>query len=200
MTNLRLSLSLVILAIALILLSSAASAYGYASPQSKYSTSYGGTAKYYESPGYSKYPIEKATQSRGSRASGSNFDSTNTGYESRGPMIERRIIYSESFLEKNKDKTVPFYSSSRNKVIYNVRNEVIEKYVGASESAYTTSQNKRIYASEEQGNANYDYDGGFSFGKQRMYDASEYGSNSYTEPYYYRPMFGSRQGHYNWRY
>lgn len=162
------------------------------------SSAYGAKNSYAESPGYTVGAKESARANSNAKTQDTNFDSTNSGYDYRGPMFERRLIYSDSFNSESKDTSLPFYASSKDKVSHNIRNEVVEKYVGASESAYSNSQNRRVQGSEASETGAYDYDGGFSFGKQRMFDSSEYASESYSEPYYYRPAY--LDGAYTWRY
>jgi len=190
-----------VLALSLILLSSNTSAY-YAYPKS--SSTYSLDFSYRESPGIDVFPKEKLNQLSLSNFVNNNFDSTKTNYEYRGPMFERRIIQSQDFSSHSSDKSLPFYSSSKQNTQFSVRNELVEKYVGATESFFSDSQNRRTQSANTNQNTSYNFDGGFSFGKQRLFDSSEFAKESYAQPYYYSPVYNYdrdyHSGYYNWRY
>lgn len=128
-----------------------------------------------------------------------NFDIASNTYDYRGPLFERRIISSDDFLHETSAKSGFFSSNSKDITTRSLRNEVIEKYVGATESLYTNKQNNQVSAQSARDTSQRDLDGGFSFGKQRLFDESEYARDSYTGAYYYRPLL-SQGGFYNWKY
>lgn len=128
-----------------------------------------------------------------------NFDTASTAYDYRGPLFERRIIATDDFLHENSAKSGFFSSNSKDITTRSMRNEVIEKYVGATESLYTDKKNNRVSRQSASDTSQRDFDGGFSFGKQRLFDESEYGRDSYTGAYYYRPL-QAQGGFYNWEY
>ena len=115
-------------------------------------------------------------------------------------MFERKSVYEDDFLRDNSAKSGFFYSKNKNILKHKITNTVTEKYVGASESVYSNSQNNRVSLTTANTNADKNYNGGFSFGKQRLYDASEYQKEGYTTAYYYRPSYNSNSGYYNWKY
>ncbi|MDO8508316.1 MAG: hypothetical protein Q7S27_01380 [Nanoarchaeota archaeon] len=152
------------------------------------------------SRGYEQFPIRNFYQDYNSRIDNSNFDSTALGYDYRGPLYERTITYTEDFHTKRSDKSLPFYSRSRDSTRYKVSSTLSEKYVGATESLFYNTQNRRQASAVQVENTINEYDGGFTYGKQRLYDPEEYPRDSYTSPYYYRPNYNSEKGYYNWRY
>ncbi len=171
----------------------------YSAPTPRASSSFSTNRRYFESPGVERGPEAHGRQSANARAVASNFDTTSYNYDYRGPLYERRIISTDDFIHENKARSGFFTSNYRDLTTRSVRNEVVEKYVGATESTYADRKNNRVSAQERDQSGSYDYDGGFSFGKQRVFDESEYGSDSYTGAYYYRPIT-SPSGYYNWGY
>src|SRR3989338_447146 len=158
----------------------------YAQPRAD--SSYGATRLYMESPGENLYPQENTRINRNAEATSTNFDTTTSAYDYRGPMYERRIIATDDFLHENSAKSRFFSSNNKDITTRSIRNEVVEKYVGATESLYKDSKNNRVATQHASDMSTREYDGGFSFGKQRLFDEIEYGRDSYTGSYYYRPM------------
>ncbi len=138
-------------------------------------------------------------QNYNSRIDLSNFDSSSLGYDYRGPMYERTITYTDDLYQKSSDKSFPFYSRSRDSLRHTISTTLNEKYIGATESLFYNTQNRRQESSSETNSILEEYNEDSSFKKQRLYDRYEYGRDSYTSPYYYRPYYDSR-GYYNWRY
>ncbi len=173
---------------------------GYAQPRSD--SSYGATRSYLESPGEERYPRASSSQSRRGQTLAANFDRASYAYDYRGPLYERRLIQSDDFVHENKVRSGFFTSKNTDVTTRSVRNEVIEKYIGATESLHGGSQNNRVAAQDVQESAASSYDGGFSFGKQRLFDESEYSSASSSGygNYYYRPYYDPARQIYNWRY
>ena len=165
-----------------------------------FSSSFSSNAHYSESPGYIKLPDENYRQKYSAKSNSNNFDSSSSGYDYRGPIYERKIVYTEDFSKKRYDKSSLFSSKSKDTLKYSVSNVVTEKYIGASESSYSNSQNRRSSSEDIAQEVVMDYNGGFAFGKQRTFDSNEYRKDSYTEPYYYRPYYNSQNNYYNWKY
>ncbi len=174
-------------------------AYGtYSRP--RFSSSYNSNTHYTESPGYMRGPKATLAQKANSESSASNFDSSSYKYDYRGPLYEKKVTYLDDFSHDVSSKSGFFRSRSSDSLRHTIASTLTEKYVGATESLYVDSQNRRSASNKASQNTDYNYDGGFSFGKQRVFDSSEYGKDSYTQPYYYRPSYDSQQGYYNWRY
>jgi hypothetical protein len=163
-------------------------------------SSFSATRRYAESPGLERYPQETTRMNKNAQFSNTNFDTASSAYDYRGPLFERRIVSSDDFMHENSAKSGFFSSRNMDLTTRSIRNEVIEKYVGASESLYTTKQNNQVSAQSASDTSQRDFDGGFSFGKQRLFDESEYAKDTYTQPYYYRPAYNNGHGYYNWRY
>jgi len=159
---------------------------------------YSATRKYAESPGEERYPQETTKINKNSQAINTNLDTSTSSYDYRGPLYERRIVSTDDFTHDISAKSGFFSSNSKDLVTRSIRNEVVEKYVGATESLYTDSRNNRVSTQSASDTSTRSYDSGFSFGKQRIFDETEYGRDSYTGEYYYRPPSGN--GFYNWRY
>lgn len=136
---------------------------------------------------------------KNAQAMNANFDTASGAYDYRGPLFERRIVSSDDFVHENSARSGFFSSRSKDLTTRSLRNEVVEKYVGATESLYTNKQNNQLATQRASDTSSRDFDGGFSFGKQRLFDESEYGRDSSTGQYYYRPSL-SPGGFYNWRY
>lgn len=189
--------------ITLALLTSFASAYGYGSFDRTYTSSSSGFSSgshYSESPGYTQFPDESSSQRANTQRMNTNFDSTSSGYEYRGPMYEKKTTYTDTLSRDLSSRSGLFRSKSNNKLKHTITATTTEKYLGASESAYSNTQNRQINSESASQNSDYSYDGGFSFGKQRIFDSSEYASSSYRQPYYYQPNYNYNQGYYNWDY
>ena|SRR3989338_4177890 len=161
-------------------------------------SSYSTALRYAESPEGQKYPQETTRINKNSQAINTNFDTATSSYDYRGPLYERRIISTDDFIHDVSAKSGFFSSNSKDLITRSIRNEVVEKYVGATESLYTDSKNNRVFTQSASDTSTRSYDGGFSFGKQRLFDQTEYGRDSYSREYYYRPFLGN--GFYNWRY
>lgn len=174
----------------------------YKETQPRSSFNSGATRRYAESPGEERYPRASQRTTGNMKAVATNFDTTNYDYDYRGPLYERRIISSDDFLHENSARSGFFSSKHKDITTRSVRNEVVEKYIGASESMHAGTQNNRVAMQEGNSNQAYDYDGGFSFGKQRLFDESEYSSasSSGNGNYYYRPYYDPARQIYNWRY
>ncbi len=173
------------------------SSIAYAPPRAD--TSYSATLKYAESPGEERYPQETMRVNRNSQATNTNFDKAASSYDYRGPIYERRIISTDDFIHDVSAKSGFFSSNSKDLTTRSIRSEVVEKYVGATESLYTNSNNNRVSTQSASDTSTRSYDGGFSFGKQRIFDETEYARDSYSGEYYYRPVF-SQKGYFNWKY
>ena len=143
---------------------------------------------------------ESFNQNYDSKTDYSNYDSSDFGYEYRGPLYERSITYTEDFEKKNSDKSFLFYSKSKDSVKHSISTTLTEKYIGATESLFYNTQNRRDASTSESVNIASQYDDSFSFKKQRVYDPEEYGRDSYKSDYYYHPYYNSKEGYYNWRY
>jgi hypothetical protein len=165
-----------------------------------FSSNYNSQAHYSESPGYTQFPDSSYNQKASANSFSSNQDSSNYKYDYRGPMYEKKFVQVDDFLHDTSSKTGFFNSRSNNVLKHTISTTLTEKYLGATESVLYNTQNNRYATQSAQQDTSYNYDGGFSFGKQRVYDSSEYSSDSYREPYYYRPYFDSQQGYYSWKY
>ena len=145
-----------------------------------------------------QYPQESFKQIADTHARDTNFDSSSTNYDYRGPLYEKTSFFTDSYLEDHSTKSGFFTSKSKNIVSHVITNAVTEKYVGSTESLYQTNQNRRLTTNDQHTTTDHEYDGGLSFGSQRLYDNTEY-RESYREPYYYRPILSPR-GSYSWHY
>ena len=162
-------------------------------------SSYSSATKYSESPGFIRSPVQSFRQARASNDVFSDFDSSSSSYDYRGPMFEKQMVQREDFAKDSFAKSGLFSARNSDSLRHSISTSVTEKYLGATESLFSNSQNRRSSSKTGDEKASYDADEGFSFGKQRVFDASEYAKDSYTQPYYYRPAYDS-QGYYNWRY
>ena len=189
--------------VALIISISIASAGDYYSPYSgfsKPSSTYSFKSNYQESPGFSQFPKTNLNQDSSAGIEASNYDSSSYSRDYRGPIYERKITYLDDFSEEISDDGFLFFSNSKNNLRHIVSSTLTEKYLGATETERYNSQNRRQESSFSNTKNAYNYDGGFSYGKQRLFDSSEYGKDSYTTQYYYRPYYDQKQGNYNWDY
>lgn len=159
------------------------------------SSSYGSSNSYSETPGFTIAP--KETRSSNSNYLNQNFDSSSYAYDYRGPMFERTTSYSDDLLiDRSSDSG--FFSSDVNDIFHRtITATTKEKYVGATESLYMNNQNRQT--SSGNTNANSNYNGGMTWGKARLFDAEEYSNSGYGN-YYYRPLYDSSTGGFNWRY
>jgi len=199
----------VALIFALILFSNLASAYFtspysyFNSPSSESLFSSGSNSHFEETPGFTQYPTAKSSKSSVANSLNTNFDTSSTAYDYRGPIYEKKSVYDENLLIDKSSKS-GFFSSKANDILrHTITNTVTEKYIGASESLYIDNQNNRVSTSNSNSNENSNYDGGFSWGSARLYDQSEYqDAASYSDygNYYYRPYYDSSAGYYNWNY
>lgn len=155
---------------------------------------------YKESPGYMQFPDENFIQKENANDYSSNQDSTSYGYDYRGPLYDRQITNVDDFSHVISSKSGFFTSKSKNNLRHTITSTLTEKYIGASESMFYNTQNNRLTTNTANRDTYYNYDGGFSFGKQRVFDATEYRRDSYTSPYYYRPYYDPSKSYYNWRY
>ncbi len=174
--------------------------YKYSKPS--FNSAYSSNAHYEESPGLQEYPRLNSNKKASFNSKDSNFDSSSYAYDYRGPLYERTITYLDDFAAKRTDKQGFFSSKSSDKVRRTIQNTITEKYTGASESIFANSQNRRLSSQDLKQDESIDYNAGFSFGKQRLFDSQEYANSrsSYSSPYYYRPYYDSKKGYYNWRY
>lgn len=197
--------AIVFLVLALTSVSAAHDNY-YAKSYSKYPSyknSYNNPSSYIsykESPGYTQFPDENFIQKENANYYSSNQDSSSYEYDYRGPLYERQVTNIDDFSRVISSKSGFFTSKSKNNLRHTITSTLTEKYIGASESMFYNTQNNRLTTNTANRDTYYDYDGGFSFGKQRTFDAAEYRRDSYTSPYYYRPYYDSSGGYYNWRY
>jgi len=161
---------------------------------------YRGTGSYYESPGFTIFPTEKTSQSANSNYLDENFDSSSYAYDYRGPMFEKTTSFTDDlFIDKSVDDD--FFTSDVTDVLHRtIGYKTTEKYVGASESLYINSQNRRTSTGSSNSASNTDYNGGMNWGKLRTFDSDEYADMGNYEDYYYRPLYDSSTGGYNWRY
>ena len=169
---------------------------GYSRPSSTFSS----TTKYQESPGFTRGAAQTFRQNSASNEAFSDFDSSSAGYDYRGPMFERQIVNREDFAKDSSSRSGLFSAKSSDSLHHSISTMITEKYLGATESLTTNSQNRRSSSKKSNEQASADVDEGFSYGKQRVFDASEYGKDSYTQPSYYRPMYNDNKGYYTWRY
>ena len=174
------------LVISTFLVLSIVAAYGGYSPYS--SSSYQAQSSYSEYPEYTQYPDYQTSSNANSMTSNSNYDSSNYGYSYYGPIYEKKTAYDESLYRR------------RSKTIWSVSATSTERYIGASESMFYDTQNRRYDTNANTQSSNVNYDGGFSWGKVRLFDSSEYARDSYGQRSYYDPMYNSNSGYYNWKY
>lgn len=174
------------------------SGQAFRSPTSSFSASK--DVSYTESPGLEVFPTESLNQNTNVNTWNNNFDTSTYSRDYRGPMYEVKYSYLNDYSKSVDDDGWLFFSDWDEDVRHVISATKTEKYVGASESVYFGNQNKRTSGSSATDNTDYEYDGGFTFGKQRKYDSSEYAEDSYTEPYYYRPYYDSNRGRYIWDY
>src|SRR6185436_8543905 len=113
---------------------------------------------------------------------------------------EKKFVQVDDFSHDLSSKSGFFNSRSNNLLRHTVSTSLTEKYVGASESLYSNTQNRQFASNNANAESSQTYDGGFSYGKQRSYDSSEYSTESYKDPYYYRPYFDNSNGYYSWNY
>lgn len=158
------------------------------------------TVSYRESPGYSQFPNENFNQRSNANYYSSNEDSSSYAYDYRGPLYERQFTNVDDFSHILTNKGGFFTSKSKNNLRHTITTSLTEKYIGASESILYNTQNNRLTTNNANQDTSYNYGGGFSFGKMRTFDATEYRRDSYTSPYYYRPNYDSSKNYYNWRY
>lgn len=172
--------------------------YVYSNPSG--SSAYASASSYSESPGYTQFPKETKSQKSSSSSQNSNFDSSSYAYDYRGPLYERKITYLDDFSKEYSDKGFFLFSNSKDILRHTISNTVTERYIGSTESLYINNQNRRQASTNSNQDSSSNYEGGFSYGKQRLFDSNEYAQNSYTSPYYYKPNYNQDQGYYNWRY
>lgn len=179
----------------------ASSSYAYApaSVRSRPGSTLSSTSKYSESPGFTRAPVQSFRQNKAANERFSDFDSSSSGYDYRGPMFERQTVQRDDFAKDSFAKSGLFSARSSDSLRHSISTTVTEKYLGATESLFSNNQNRRASSKSGDERTSYDADEGFTFGKQRVFDASEYAKDSYNAPYYYRPVYDS-QGYYNWRY
>lgn len=155
---------------------------------------------YRESPGYIGYPNENFNQRINSNYYSSNQDTASYGYDYRGPLYERQITNVDDYSHIISSKSGFFTSKNKDNLRHTITYTLTEKYIGASESIFYNTQNNRFTSNVANQDTSYNSDGGFSFGKQRSFDAAEYSKDSYTSAYYYRPYYDSSKDYYNWKY
>ena len=166
----------------------------------RFSSDYSSNVNYRESPGQIQFPRATFNQKKEVKTSDSNFDSSSYNYDYRGPMFERRYTFLDDTLDDTSGNSFLFFSDVNDIHRHTISANLVEKYVGETASIYSNSQNRRSSNSEASENTNSNYDAGFSFGKQRVYDAAEYSRDSYANQYYYRPYYNQNQEYFNWRY
>jgi len=176
--------------------------HSFSQPRDYSASSYGSSSHYQESPGFAQFPNFDSGKKSSLKAKDSNFDSSSSGYDYRGPLYEKKFVQLDDFRHEISSKDGFFSSKNKDSLKHTVSTTITEKYIGASESAYSNSQNRRSSSLDANQDESLKYQGGFSFGKQRLFDQSEYGSsrNSYASPYYYSPYYDSSSGYYSWRY
>lgn len=174
-------------------------AYAPAYARSRPSSTFSSTSKYSESPGFTRAPVQSFRQNKAANEVFSDFDSSSSGYDYRGPMFERQTVQRDDFAKDSFAKSGLFSARSSDSLRHSISTTVTEKYLGATESLFSNNQNRRASSKSGDEKTSYDADEGFTFGKQRVFDASEYAKDAYSAPYYYRPVYDS-QGYYNWRY
>ncbi len=207
MNKTQILLSFAILALVLTSASvSAAPYYDYKSAYKNYPSYKGAytspfsSASYKESPGYTKYSDEDFNQRINSNYYSSNQDSASYEYDYRGPLYERQITNVDDYSHIISSKSGFFTSKNKDNLRHTITYTLTEKYIGASESIFYNNQNNRFTSNVANQDTSYNSDGGFSFGKQRSFDAAEYSKDSYTSAYYYRPYYDSSKDYYNWKY
>lgn len=163
------------------------------------SSSYGTSSSYSETPGFTITPSRQSSSNSNSNYLNQNFDSSNYAYDYRGPMFERTSTYSDNLLIDKSSHSGFFTSNSNNIFHRSINSKVVEKYVGATESLYINRQNRQVSTSNTNKNAASNYNNGMTWGKARLYDSSEYADSGYNH-YYYRPLYDSSTGGFNWRY
>ncbi|MEK6933874.1 MAG: hypothetical protein AABW75_03295 [Nanoarchaeota archaeon] len=167
--------------------------YSYSDKPSSY-------ISYRESPGYMQFPKENFNQKSNANYYSTNQDASFYGYDYRGPLYERQITNVDDYSHIISSKSGFFTSKNKNNLRRTITYTLTEKYIGASESIFYNTQNNRFTSNVANQDTSYNSDGGFSFGKQRSFDAAEYSKDSYTSAYYYRPYYDSSKDYYNWRY
>lgn len=174
-------------------------AYSSRCSRSRPGSAFSSATKYSESPGFTRAPVQSLRQSKTANDAFSDFDSSSSGYDYRGPMFERQVVQRDDFSKESFAKSGLFSARSSDNLRHSISTTLTEKYLGATESLFSNNQNRRLLSKSSNEQASADTDEGFTFGKQRVFDASEYARDSYSAPYYYRPVYDS-SGYYNWRY
>lgn len=158
---------------------------------------YHSSSSYSETPSYTQGPTYVASSPYSSTTSNTNYDSSWANYDYRGPMFERTSTYNDNLLIDQSSGSGFFSSHSNNIYSRAISNVVKEKYVGASESYVSGTQNNRASTTTTTSNPSIVYNGGFRWGQARAFDSSEYTGSNYKD-YYYRPAYSD--GYYNWNY